>query len=190
MKLFKSKKQQPQKEDTIPVKFVKTIAGHLWYEYESSTRMPIERAIQAEIAMRYAQMKIDADTLNTCINEMVKFANAGQIVNLFALLKELQTRQTYSCEEGTLTNLALVYFIMDKEPADKFLPYWQEEKRKVFEKHPEVKGFFLQRLWERIQPSTDTLKQDIVRYFEDNKDALTRLEELLKECSTTLTTGT
>ncbi len=182
MKLFR---RQQQKESVkhltgsiIPLKKVFTDSrGVDWFEYENPLTMPAKRAIAAEVATRFASMNVTKDVLKQTIEQMKQRANAGNIVELFAILNELEFRLDFLGEEETLIELAACYFIEDGENEAEFNEVIRKKKVELFKTKPDLFDFFVQRAFELTINFSNISEADILDYL--NRNALQN-ESLLR----------
>lgn len=176
LSLFKAKRKR-----TIPVTEIYRAAGHVFYKFENSLEIPAQRAIAAEVAIRQAAMNMTPEILNQSIDKCIDYANKGQIVNLFAILKEMKDRCTMIAERETLMQLATVYFLMDDEDESKYIRSEQQRKIDLFKENSELADFFLQKSWEYITNSTENSQQDMLTYLKETQAKVKRLSELIAQ---------
>jgi hypothetical protein len=182
MKLFKRRQQQQVGNhltgSIIPLKKVFTDSrGVDWFEYENPLTMPAKRAIAAEVATRFASMNVTKDVLKQVIEQMKQRANAGNIVELFSILHELEFRLDFMGEEETLVELAACYFIEDGENETEFNEVIRKKKVELFKSTPDLFDFFVQRAFEHTINFSNISEADILDYL--NRNAL-QSENLLR----------
>jgi hypothetical protein len=194
MKLFKRRQQQQFGKhltgSIIPLKKVFTDSrGVDWFEYENPLTMPAKRAIAAEVATRFASMNVTKDVLKQVIEQMKQRANAGNIVELFSILGELEFRLDFLGEEETLVELAACYFIEDGENETEFNEVIRKNKVELFKSRPDLFDFFVQRAFEHTINFSNISEADILDYLNRNALQNERLFRFLREAKsgTTLT---
>lgn len=194
MKLFKRRQQQESVKhltgSIIPLKKVFTDSrGVDWFEYDNPLTMPAKRAIAAEVATRFASMNVTKDVLKQVIEQMKQRANAGNIVELFAILGELEFRLDFLGEEETLVELAACYFIEDGENETEFNEVIRKKKVELFKSRPDLFDFFVQRAFEHTINFSNISEADILDYLNRNALQNERLLRFLREAKlgTTLT---
>jgi cell division protein FtsI/penicillin-binding protein 2 len=136
-------------------------AGNVFYEYADPLQIPSCRAVAAEIALRFSEMKLTEEELRRLIKVMKNHANKGNIVDLFAVLKEIEVRLDFIAEEKTLMELGMVYSVMNDEDETAYAKDQQQKKMKALEADPEAKGFFLQWAFGYTRLSLDISQEDI-----------------------------
>lgn len=94
--------------------------GRNWYEFENAMTIPAKRAIAAEVATRMQEMNLTKETFLELLGKMKEHADKGQIVDLFAILNEIEFRLNFIAEEDTLINLAASYFVIEGEDETDF----------------------------------------------------------------------
>ncbi len=140
MNLFNRKKQQQQEHLKVEsvvktgskIPLVEIFVDSLdrkWYQFENPMTIPAKRAIAAEVATKMQEMNITKDNLLELMAKMKEHANKGNIVDLFAILNEIEFRLNFIAEEETLINLAACYFVIDGEDETDFSEV--EKSRKV-----------------------------------------------------------
>lgn len=194
MKLFRRRQQQQFGKhltgSIIPLKKVFTDSrGVDWFEYENPLTMPAKRAIAAEVATRFASMNVTKDVLKQVIEQMKQRANAGNIVELFSILGELEFRLDFLGEEETLVELAACYFIEDGENETEFNEVIRKNKVELFKSRPDLFDFFVQRAFEHTINFSNISEADILDYLNRNALQNERLFRFLREAKsgTTLT---
>jgi len=151
--------------------------------------MPAKRAIAAEVATRFASMNVTKDVLKQVIEQMKQRANAGNIVELFSILGELEFRLDFLGEEETLVELAACYFIEDGENETEFNEVIRKNKVELFKSRPDLFDFFVQRAFEHTINFSNISEADILDYLNRNALQNERLFRFLREAKsgTTLT---
>ena len=163
----------------IELEQVHKTRGHIFYSYKNNLELPAKRSIAAEVAVREACMNITAEKLDELLDECIKHANKGNIVDLFAIIKEIKNRLRYSGERETLMKLATVYYIMDNEDETDYIRSEQQAKMKFWEDYPEEGDFFLQKAHNIITSFSNTSQIDIVTYLMENEKEIKKLQSYL-----------
>jgi len=154
--------------------------GNDWFEYVNNLTIPARRTINAEVATRFAEMKLTKSELMILIDAMKKNANTGNIVELFSVLSEIEFRLNFIGEEKTLMELAVCYFIIDGEDETQFSDEWQNKKRDILNADSDAKDFFLQKAFERTIQFGNTSETDILNFLRRAKTENERLNQYLQ----------
>ena len=189
MKWFKRKQQQNDSikvesivktGSQIPLRAIYTDSlGRNWYEFESPMTIPAKRAIAAEVATKMQEMNITKETLLELMATMKEHANNGRIVDLFAILNEIEFRLNFIGEEETLVNLAACYFVIDGEDETDFSEVDKQKKISHIKENKEAFNFFVQRAFEYTTNYSDMSEIDIQEYLLQNALNAERLKKLL-----------
>lgn len=190
MKLFRRRKQQQQENlkvesvvktgSIIPLTevFVDTL-GRKWYQYENPMMIPAKRAIAAEVATKMQEMNITKENLLELMAKMKEYANKGNIVDLFAILNEIEFRLNFIAEEETLINLAACYFILDGEDETDFSEVEKIKKISYIKENKEAFNFFVQRAYELTMNYSEMSEIDIQEFLLQNAQNTERLKKHL-----------
>jgi len=189
MKWFKRKQQQ--NESVMVESVVKTGSeiplravfidkeGRNWYQFETPMTIPAKRSIAAEVATRMQEMNLTKETLLDLMAKMKDHANKGQIVELFALLNEIEFRMNFIAEEDTLINLAAAYFVIDGEDETDFSEVDKAKKIAYIKDNKEAFNFFVQRAFEYTTNYSNMSEIDIQEYLLQNAHNVERLKKHL-----------
>lgn len=180
---FKKNKTQSNKAVERKIALTKIYTDKFkndWFEYTNSLSMPVKRTISAEVATRFAEMNLTKNELQHLIGEMKKRANDGNIVELFAILKEVEFRLNYIGEEKTLIELALCYFVCGDEDETQFTDEAQERKREILKNDSEARDFFLQKGFERTIQYSNLSETDILDFLKKATKEGEKLESYLQ----------
>lgn len=143
--------------------------GTQYYCYENPANMSVGRALQAEKATKYAEMAITKAELLRLFGMAKNMAEDGQLVNTFAILKEIENRMEFAAEEETLFQLAGVYFLAENETAE-YDAKFVAEKIERWKKSPKDSDFFLQNAWQLTLNIQHTYITDIIPYLTAAKE--------------------
>lgn len=189
MKWFKRKQQQNESikvesvvktGSQIPLKPIFVDAqGRNWYEFENPMTIPAKRAIAAEVATRMQEMNLTKESLLELMAKMKDHANKGQIVELFALLNEIEFRMNFIAEEDTLINLAAAYFVIDGEDETDFSEVDKSKKVAYIKENKEAFNFFVQRAFEFTTNYSNMSEIDIQEFLLQNAHNVERIKKYL-----------
>ena len=98
-----------------------------------------------------------------------------------AKLVELRRRFELLAEEDTLLKLASVYFMMNDEDPQHYLPSEQQKKHDAWDIDSEAKDFFLCRAAEVTRFYGTTSDKDILMYLKKNQPELKKAAQFLKK---------
>jgi len=182
MKLFWNKRQQPKVErDNVNLRQVyEDRLGNKWYEYVNPLQISAKRAVAAEVATRFADMNLTKQNMLVLMEEMKKKANAGQIVDLFKLLAEIEFRLNFVGEEETLKELACCYYLINDESEDDFTDKYREMKMKVFSEDGGARDFFIQGAFLHTINYSNMSEVDILDYLKANAPNEKQLNHILQ----------
>ena len=155
--------------------------GNRWYRYENNLTMPAKRAIAAEVATRFADMNLTKPIFKKLVEQMKKFANEGNIVDMFNLLSEIEFRLDYLGEEKTLTELAICYYCIEGEDEADYSEVWGRKKREILESDSDANAFFLSMAYQCTINYSNTSETDILEYLKLNKVEDQRIYRLIQE---------
>jgi hypothetical protein len=177
---------------TIPLTKIFTDSdGDDWFEYTNPLMMPSKRAIAAEVATRFVEMNMTKDQLKTMVEAMKKSANAGNIVEMFHLLAEIEWRLEFIGEEQTLMELAACYFVLDGENETEFNDVFKARKIEKLNTNPLVRDFFVQRALESTIKFSELSSDDIREFLKVSALENERFNRILQALKSggTLTTS-
>lgn len=140
--------------------------GNSYYKLRHAASMPHIRAIAAETSVRYAQMAVTRDVLETLIDEAIEAQNKQDLVRAGSKLMEIKTRLLFAAEERTLLTLATVYFYIEGEPIDSYDNYWQEKKMTLWEQDNTARDFFLELAWQSTLQYNSMSELNIIDYLQ------------------------
>lgn len=185
------KRKQQQKENIKVETVVKTGSqvplrevyidkdGRKWYEFENPLMIPAKRAIAAEVATKMQEMNLTKDVLLELMAKMKEHANKGQIVDLFAILNEIEFRLNFIAEEETLINLAACFFIIDGEDETDFSEVEKKNKVEYIKSNAEAFNFFVQRAFLYTTKYSQLSDIDIQEYLTQNAQNVERIKQYL-----------
>ena len=189
MKWFKRKQQQNEsvKVETVvktgsqvPLREIYVDKdGRKWYEFENPLMIPAKRAIAAEVATKMQEMNLTKDVLLELMAKMKDHANKGQIVDLFAILNEIEFRLNFIAEEETLINLAACFFVIDGEDETDFSEVEKNNKINYIKSNGEAFNFFVQRAFSYTTKYSQLSDIDIQEYLTQNAQNVERIKQYL-----------
>jgi hypothetical protein len=201
MNWFK-RKQQPERDkgsrlqhvtgSIIPLTKIFTDSdGDEWFQYTNPLMMPSKRAIAAEVATRFVEMNMTKDQLKTMVEAMKKSANAGNIVEMFHLLAEIEWRLEFIGEESTLMELAACYYVLNGENETEFNDVFKQKKIDKLNQNPLVRDFFVQRALESTIKFSELSSDDIREFLKVSAQENERFNRILQtlKLDGTLTTS-
>ena len=180
MKLFKRRKKEEKpvsRYELTPI--YKDKSGRQWYEFAEKMNVPAQRAIAAEVATRFADMNLTKSALRELFAKMKEHANGGNIVDLFAIINEIEFRLDFIGEEETLLELASIYFLIEGEPADELSEVWTKKKKEILKGDAEASAFFLSRAYLIITNFSQLSGPDFEKYLKETKEHAQRLNRFL-----------
>lgn len=117
--------------------------------------LPQNRFIPAELAMLQAMNILDYEELVKRTDEMIALFDKGKIGAISAVLHEQKARLQMCAPLKCYLELACVYVMLPNEPAERYLPAFQQQKLKYWEENPES-GFFFANLVRAFIPTIST----------------------------------
>lgn len=163
--------------------------GNRYYQLKEISQISYRRSIAAEIATRQAEFNLTKDDMKKIIASMKTMANEGNIVDMFALLSEVEQRMDYAGEEETLLHLASVYFFNETEDIDEYLVPEQTAKIDLWRQDPHAKTFFLHRAFERTRAYTNISDSDIQLSLMIAREGQRKLQSILDTQSLIISTN-
>lgn len=155
--------------------------GNPWYRYDNNLTMPAKRAIAAEVATRFADMNLTKPIFRKLVDQMKKYANEGNIVDMFNLLSEIEFRLDYLGEEKTMTELGICYFCIEGEDETDFSEVWNKKKREILEQDSNSQAFFLSMAYQHTINYSNISEVDILGYLKENKIEDQRIYRIIQE---------
>jgi hypothetical protein len=153
--------------------------GRNWYEFQSAVSIPAKRAIAAEVATKFQEMNLTKNNLLELMAKMKDHANNGRIVDLFAILNEIEFRLSFIAEEETLINLAAAYFVLEGEDETDFSEVDKAKKVAYIKENKEAFNFFVQRAFEFTMNYSQMSEIDIQEYLLQNAQNTERIKKYL-----------
>jgi len=150
--------------------------------------MPAHRLRIAEVAGVEAEMCISSeegirltDGIINDIEGWIKSPKSTGFGDGMAKLVELRRRFELLAEEDTLLKLASVYFVMNDEDPQHYLPSEQQKKYNAWDIDREAKDFFLCRGAEITRFFGTTSDKDILMYLRKHQPELTKAARFLEK---------
>jgi hypothetical protein len=153
--------------------------GRNWYEFQNAVTIPAKRAIAAEVATKFQEMNLTKKSLLELMEKMKDHANNGKIVDLFAILHEIEFRLNFIAEEETLINLAAAYFVIEGEDETDFSEVEKAKKIEYIKENKEAFNFFVQRAFEFTTNYSEMSEIDIQEYLLQNAQNTERIKKYL-----------
>ena len=153
--------------------------GRNWYEFQNAMTIPAKRAIAAEVATKMQEMNLTKEVFLDLLAKMKEYANQGKIVDLFAILNEMEFRMNFIAEEETLINLAAAYFVIEGEDETDFSEVEKVKKVNYIKENKEAFNFFVQRAFEFTTNYSEMSETDIQEYLLQNALNAERLKKHL-----------
>jgi hypothetical protein len=153
--------------------------GRNWYQFQNAVTIPAKRAIAAEVATKFQEMNLTKQNLLDLMKKMKEHANSGKIVDLFAILHEIEFRLNFIGEEETLINLAAAYFVLEGEDETEFSEVDRVKKVEYIKQDKEAFNFFVQRAFEFTTNYSQMSEIDIQEYLLQNAQNAERLKKYL-----------
>lgn len=173
MNIFKRKAKPVS---SVPVREIyKDKFGNHWFEFLDKKQIPARRAIAAEVATRFADMNLTKTRFKEIAAKMREYANQGDIVNLFALVQEIEFRLDFIGEEETLIELVSVYYLLEDEPSDQVSEIYKDRKKEILDNDEAARAFFLNASFQLITTFSNTSEVDILDYLNKNGQNARRL---------------
>ena len=165
--------------------------GDDWFEYSNPLMMPSKRTIAAEVATRFVEMNMTKDQLKTMVDAMKKSANAGNIVEMFHLLAEIEWRLEFIGEEQTLIELAACYYVLNGENETEFNDVFKQSKIDKLKNNSLVRDFFVQRALTSTIKFSELSSNDIQEFLKVSALENERFMRILRQLKSegTLTTS-
>lgn len=188
MNLLKRKKGKLKPESKYELLKIYTDKdGRDWFEFAEKMNVPAKRAIAAEVATRFADMNLTKTKLKELIGRMKDHAENGKIVDLFAIVSEIEFRLDFIGEEETLIEFASIYFLLPGEPADDVSEMWTQKKKELLKNDSAARAFFLSRAYLIITNYSQLSGKDFEKYLTATKEHAERLSRFLSVKSSAVT---
>lgn len=150
--------------------------------------MPGVRLRNAEIAAVEADVGISAKEGEKLVDQALdhleswsKSTKSKGLAESLSIMVELKRRFTSLVEEETLEKLATIYYTMDDEKPDEYLPSDQERKKAAWNLDRKAKDFFLCKAAEITGFFGNTSDKDILLYLRENQPELTKAVRFLEK---------
>ena len=171
----KDRRQDLKDDQSAEVELVYTDSfGNRWYSFANPLQIPASRALAAQVAATRADMNLTREDLSEYIQEMKGFAESGQVVDLYYLLRVLEDRITWSCEEDSLLAMAEIYFLLNDEPQGKVKESIGKKKREIWAKDEDCRAFFLREAYYLISGYSELSLEAIPNYLRERRSILER----------------
>jgi hypothetical protein len=132
------------KDDKLQIAFEDPISKIKFYCLKNALELPAKRGVLAMKAKRFAEMKIDEESLKGLMQKVKTAVNTNQdFVEAMGWWQQIEFRLNMICEEKSILDLVSLYYYLEDESPDEPSKEANERKRKIFDEHPIVKGFFL-----------------------------------------------
>jgi len=126
---------------TIPLRT--DINGIEWHTLESWLDVPAQRVIPADLAVRRCEYGLTIKRLKQGFREIRQEGNKGDIVKMFAMFDQLESRIDDIPDESLLQELACVFVLLPDEDPDEYKPSLQRKKLELWAQDEDTRFFFI-----------------------------------------------
>ena len=179
---------QPKEKAADLKRIYKDKAGNIYYKFRDDRQLSAHRTRVGEITAIEAEMCISSEEgikltngIITDLENWTKSQKSTGFGDAMAKLVELRRRFELLAEEDTLLKLASVYFMMNDEDPQHYLPSEQQKKHDAWDIDSEAKDFFLCRAAEVTRFYGTTSDKDILMYLKKNQPELKKAAQFLKK---------
>lgn len=158
-----------------------TEKGVKFYAFKDPLAIGAIRGLSAEKARRFVDMNITERSLKELVKHIKKVAGAGDLVEAFAGIQEIDYRLNFISEESSVLDLACIYFFLEDEDPEIPTDAKNREKHAIFETDLKAKGFFLKIGIAITNKFSKQLEQDLPDYFEKNRAMSERIRRYIVE---------
>jgi hypothetical protein len=128
---------------TIPL--ITDSNGIEWHTFESWLDVPAQRVIPADLAVRRCEYGLTIKRLKQGFKEMRQEGNKGDIVKMFAMFDQLESRIDDIPDESLLQELACVFVLHPDENPEEYKPSLQRKKLELWAQDEDTRFFFIQK---------------------------------------------
>lgn len=132
------------KNEALQIAYEDPISKIKFYCLKNPLELPAKRGVLAMKAKRFAEMKIDEESMRGIMQKVKTAVNANQdFVEAMGWWQQIEFRLNLICEEKSILDLVCLYYYLEDEDPNQPTKEANEKKRKIFEEYPAIKGFFL-----------------------------------------------
>lgn len=168
------------KNKTLAVAYT-TSKGKVFYSFANPLDLPPIRGLGAEKAKRFLDLKITERSMRELITRCKTVAGAGDLVEAFAIIQEIDYRLRFITEESSVLDLVSIYFILEDEDPEIPSEAKNREKHKIYEEDPKARAFFLRIGVAFLNQFSGKPDEDFLAYLEENKTMSERIRRFIVE---------
>jgi hypothetical protein len=168
------------KDQSLQVAFEDPKHKITFYCKKNPLDLSARRGVQAMKAKRFAEMKIDEDSMSQIMKKIKTAVNVNKdFVEAFGWWQQVEFRLNMICEERSILDLVCLYYFLPDEDPEFASKEANDKKRAIFEQHPHIKGFFLRIGISMMENFSMQHDEAVLSYLEETKKMANLLNEML-----------
>lgn len=169
------------KNENLQVAFEDVQNKIIFYCLKNPTELPARRGVAAMKAKRFAEMKIDEESMRQLMKRVKMAVNGNQdFVEAMGWWQQIEFRLNMICEEKSILDLVCLYYYLPDEDPEKPTKEANDAKRKIFEEHEHIKGFFLRIGISMMNNFSMKHDEEVLSYLAETKKVAEQLETMLQ----------
>ncbi len=171
-----------KKNETLQVAFEDPISKITFYCLKNPLDLPAMRGVHALKAKRFADLKIDVESMRALMGKIKTAINVKQdFVEAMGWWQQIEFRLEMITEEKSLLDLVCLYYYLPNEnPAIPSAEH-TKAKLKIFEDHPHIKGFFLRIAINMMDNFSMQHDEAVLSYLKETEQLANILNEMIHE---------
>lgn len=153
-----------------------------FYCLKNPLDLPAMRGVHALKAKRFADLKIDVDSMKELMKKIKTAINVKQdFVEAMGWWQQIEFRLEMITEERSLLDLVCLYYYLPDEDPEVPSAEATKKKMKIFEDHPKIKGFFLRIAINMMNNFSMQHDEAVLSYLKETEQMAEILRQMLEE---------
>lgn len=155
--------------------------GTEFYSFVNVMNIGAIRGLAADKARRFAEMNLTERAMRELIKVCKASAGAGDLVQAFSIIQEIDFRLNFICEENSTLDLVNIYFMLNEEDPEIPSETLNRKKHKIYETDPGARAFFLRIGVALMNKLSGKPEEDSLSYMRENQGMNDRINRYIAE---------
>lgn len=133
------------------------------------------RGIAGSRAERYLGLMINEKEFGLALDAHRQAAKDGDLVKCFAIINDLDYRRKFLVEEGSVLDLAGIYFFLEDEDTEDFSESHAEKKRAIWHEDKKCRDFFLRMGFGLTKKFQSMSEEDLLKFMDQTRTVAERI---------------
>lgn len=190
MPLFSFLKKKPLtkigkvgKKDILLTHVYTDKSGNKYFEPKDGAEYPFNRLLQIQTYAKYAERKINSDSLIKMLDLIMDSASKGDHKNVIIMANDIKVAESLFCEKNTLLQLAASLYLINDERVDSWSDDYHNQKVKAIENDIEAMDFFLSVVYQRFKKSKEESPLQVIEYLMESLPIIDKITSHIRNFS-------